>query len=62
MQFLNFLQAAIKVTTYLFILSAKFFLYTIYKRYVYTSNLSKRTYELGKGIAPEKVEGLIDYL
>lgn len=56
MKFLIFLQLALKVTTFVFVISTIFFLYIIYKGFLYTNNLSKKVNELGKGITFEKVE------
>ncbi|CAK7036980.1 hypothetical protein [Tissierella sp.] len=62
MQFYKFLQSALVISTYLFIITAIFFFYTIVKGYKYTINLSKKVYSLGKGITIEKVEDFMAYL
>lgn len=62
MQHYKFLQSALEIHTYLFLLSTTFLLYIIFKGYRYTSILSKMVYRLGKGITDEKVEDFIAYL
>lgn len=62
MLFLNFLRIALRFTTFLFILSVIFFFYIIFKGYQYTRNISKKVYELGKGVTHEKIEDYIAYI
>ena len=62
MQHYKFLQSALEIHVYLFLLSTTFLLYIIFKGYRCTSILSKKVYNLGKGITPEKVEDFISYL
>lgn len=62
MQYYKILSFTLTIFTFLLVLSMMFLLYTIFKGYRYTDALSKKIYDLGKGVTSKKVEDFIVFI